>query len=82
MRTTEPIEQEKVAVLKLCKDCKWLVHPPEKMFLDSDLACQHPRNSFQDPVIGGYKRWSPSWLRSAPHPDICGIDAAWFEPKP
>ena len=69
--------------LKLCANCRWLKAPPMRgaMFLDSELICENPKNLQEDPVLGGVKRWTPSWLRSPAGESLCGPDGDWFEAK-
>ena len=51
------------------------------MYLDSEVICENPKNLQEDPVLGGTKRWTPSWLRSPAGEELCGPDANWFEAK-
>jgi hypothetical protein len=64
---------------RLCFDCKWLTRPQGQIYLDSALSCDNPKNMLPDPVLGGEKKWHPSWLRSPLGEHLCGPNGNWWE---
>jgi hypothetical protein len=68
--------------VKLCVDCKYFVEPQRRspaLAEGLEPICAHPNNHHIDPVFGGSKAWSPSWLRAEQFKDKCGPDGNWWE---
>jgi hypothetical protein len=70
-------------MVRLCIECRHLSIDKDgkPTLFNGDYQCCHPKNNWFDPVRGGLKAWSPSWLRSPTHTAACGPEAKWFEER-